>query len=84
MPDPGGNELYPDSLSWQGAECQWDTAECIKAPLTAEWPPRFMPLSMEVNQNATTFTYSDIQNFDRSKIHIQNQNTAWGVQVEQG
>ena len=84
MPDPGGNELYPVSLSWQGAECPWDTAECIKAPLTAEWPPRFMPLSMEVNQNATTFTYSDIQNFDRSKIHIQNQNTAWGVQVEQG
>ena len=43
-----------------------------------------MPLSMELNPNATTFTYSDVQNFDRSKIHIQNQNTAWGVQVEQG
>lgn len=84
MPDPGGNELYPVSLSWGGAECPWDTSECIKAPLTAEWPPRFMPLSMEVNRNATTFTYSDVQNFDRSKIHIQNQNTAWGVQVEQG
>ena len=84
MPDPTGNELYPVSLSWGGAECPWDTSECIQAPLTAEWPPRFMPLSMEVNPNATTFTYSDIQNFDRSKIHIQNQNTAWGVQVEQG
>ena len=84
MPDPGGNELYPVMLSWQGAECPWDPAECIKAPLTADWPPRFMPLSMEVNQNATTFTYADVQNFDRSKIHIQNQNTAWGVQVEQG
>ena len=84
MPDPGDNELYPVMLSWQGAECPWDTSECIKAPLTAEWPPRFMPLSMEVNRNATTFTYADVQNFDRSKIHIQNQNTAWGVQVEQG
>lgn len=84
MPDPTGNELYPVSLSWGGAECPWDTSECIRAPLTAEWPPKFMPLSMEVNPNATTFTYSDVQNFDRSKIHIQNQNTAWGVQVEQG
>ena len=84
MPDPGGNEMYPVMLSWLGAECPWDPAECIKAPLTADWPPRFMPLSMEVNQNATTFTYADVQNFDRSKIHIQNQNTAWGVQVEQG
>ncbi|MBT5183745.1 MAG: right-handed parallel beta-helix repeat-containing protein [Euryarchaeota archaeon] len=84
MPDPGAGIMYPVSLSWMGAECPWDLTECIKAPLTADWPPRFMPLSMEVNQNATTFTYSDIQNFDRSKIHIQNQNTAWGVQVEQG
>ena len=84
MPDPGAGEMYPVSLSWLGAECPWDTSECIQAPLTADWPPRFMPLSMEVNPNATTFTYSDIQNFDRSKIHIQNQNTAWGVQVEQG
>lgn len=84
MPDPTGNEMYPVSLSWGGAECPWDISECLQAPLTAEWPPRFMPLSMEVNPNATTFTYSDVQNFDRSKIHIQNQNTAWGVQVEQG
>lgn len=84
MPDPGAGELYPVSLSWGGAECPWDTSECIQAPLTAEWPPKFMPLSMEVNPNATTFTYSDVQNLDRSKIHIQNQNTAWGVQVEQG
>ncbi len=84
MPDPGGNELYPVSLSWHGAECPWDQDECLKTPLTADWPPRFMPLAMEVNINATVFTYADVQNFDRSKIHIQNQNTAWGVQVQQG
>ena len=84
MPDPGAGEMYPVQLSWGGAECPYDTDECIAAPPTSEWPPKFMPLSMEVNQNATTFTYADVQNFDRSKIHIQNQNTAWGVQVEQG
>ena len=84
MPDPGAGQTHPVMLSWLGAECPWDTSECIQAPLTADWPPRFMPLSMDLTPNATTFTYSDIQNFDRSKIHIQNQNTAWGVQVEQG
>ena len=84
MPDPGGNEMYPVMLTWDDKECPWDTTVCLRSPLTAEWPPRFMPLSMELNPNATTFTYSDIQNFDRSKIHIQNQNTAWGVQVQQG
>ncbi len=84
IPDPGVNQTHPVMLSWLGAECPWDTSECIQAPLTTDWPPKFMPLSMELNPNATTFTYSDVQNFDRSKIHIQNQNTAWGVQVEQG
>ena len=84
MPDPGGNELYPVQLAWNGAECPYLTEECLQVPSTAVWPPKFMPLSMEVNPNATTFTFADIQNFDRSKIHIQNQNTAWGVQVEQG
>ncbi|HIF46696.1 MAG TPA: right-handed parallel beta-helix repeat-containing protein [Candidatus Poseidoniales archaeon] len=86
MPDPGAGELYPVSLSWGGAECDppLNLDECLQTPPTAIWPPAFMPLAMEVNPNATTFTFSDIQNFDRSKIHIQNQNTPWGAQVEQG
>ena len=84
MPDPGNGELYPVSLSWDGQECPWNPNECLQTPPTAIWPPAFMPLAMEVNTNATTFTYSDIQNFDRSKIHIQNQDTASGVQVQQG
>ena len=84
MPDPGANQTHPVMLSWLGSECPGVTSECLQTPLTAVWPPAFMPLAMEVNPNATTFTYADVQNFDRSKIHIQNQNTAWGVQVEQG
>ena len=84
MPDPGTYAQYPVMLSWEGAECPWDTSECLQEPLTTAMPPRFMPLSMELNPNATTFTYSDVQNFDRSKIHIKNQNTPYGVQVEQG
>jgi len=83
VPDPGNNTLYPVQLSWQGAECDTDISECLAVPLTADWPPRGMPLSMELKANATTFTFADVQNFDRSKVHVQNQNTAWGVQVEQ-
>ena len=84
MPDPGAGEQYPVQLAWLGAECPWANDECLQTPTTADMPPRFMPLSMELNVNATTFTFADVLNFDRSKIHIQNQNTAWGVQVEQG
>ena len=84
MPDPGPGVQYPVQLAWLGAECPWASDECLQTPTTADMPPKFMPLSMELNVNATTFTFADILNFDRSKIHIQNQNTAWGVQVEQG
>ena len=84
MPDPGAFAQYPVMLTWDDRECPWDLDVCLQAPLTTEWPPRMMPLSMELNENATTFTYADVQNFDRSKIHVQNQNTPWGVQVEQG
>ena len=83
MPDPGAFAQYPVMLTWDDRECPWDLDVCLQAPLTTEWPPRMMPLSMELNENATTFTYADVQNFDRSKIHVQNQNTPW-VQVEQG
>ena len=58
IPDPGAGEMYPVSLSWGGAECPFVTDECLQTPTTAEWPPHFMPLAMEVNQNATTFTYA--------------------------
>ena len=83
VPDPGGNVTYPVQLAWLGAECDVDIEECLTVPMTADWPPRDMPLSMELKENATTFTFADVTNFDRSKIYIQNQNTAWGVQVEQ-
>ena len=84
VPDPGANAQYPIMLSWHGAECPYDQSECIQPPLTADWPPKFMPLSMDLKANATTFTFANLSNFDRSKIHVQNQNTPWGVQVEQG
>ena len=71
-------------LSWSGAECPYVQAECLQVPLTAEWKPAGMPLAMDVIDNATTFTFADVTNFDLSKVHIQNQNSAWGVQVQQG
>jgi hypothetical protein len=43
-----------------------------------------MPLAIELVDNATVFSYADLQNFDSSMIHVQNQNTAWGSQVREG
>lgn len=84
IPNPGGAELYPVQLSWSGAECPAVVNECLILPPVFEKKPKGMPLSMNLLNNATTFTFADLTNFDLGKVHIQNQNSAWGVQVQKG
>ena len=84
MPDPGAGELYPVNLQWLGAECPYVLDECLQVPSTAALPPAFMPMALEVIDNSTVFSFADIQNFDASKVHVQNQNSAWGSQVREG
>ena len=84
IPDAGGDELYPVQLRWLGPECPYILDECILVPSTAIMPPAFMPMALEVIDNSTVFSYADLQNFDSSKIHVQNQNSAWGSQVREG
>jgi len=75
---------YPVMLAWEGAECPYVTDECLQLPVSAELPPRDMPLAIELVTNSTVFSYADLQNFDTSKIFVQNQNSEWGTQVRQG
>jgi hypothetical protein len=84
IPDPGANELYPVHLRWLGPECPYILEECLLVPSTAVMPPAFMPMALEVVENSTVFSYADLQNFDSTKIHVQNQNSAWGSQVREG
>ena len=84
IPSPGNNELYPVNIRWLGAECPFVQDECLKLPGTVSMPPANMPLALELVENATVFSYADLQNFDSTMIHVQNQNTAWGSQVREG
>ncbi len=84
IPDAGGDYTFPVMLSWLSAECPYVLDECLLLPDTAAVPPRDMPLAIELVNNSTVFSFADLQNFDASKIHVQNQNTAWGSQVRQG
>ena len=84
IPSPGNGELYPVNIRWLGAECPYVQNECLKLPGTVVLPPALMPLALELVENATVFSYADLQNFDSSMIHVQNQNTAWGSQVREG
>ena len=71
-------------LTWLGAECPQTTSECVQLWQSSEWPPLGMPLAMDVNHNATTFTYADLQGFTPSDASVKNQNTAWGSQIQKG
>ena len=84
IPSPGNGELYPVNIRWLGAECPYVQDECLKLPDTVALPPAQMPLALELVENATVFSFADLQNFDSSMIHVQNQNTAWGSQVREG
>ena len=84
IPSPGNGELYPVNIRWLGAECPFVQDECLQLPGTVALPPQQMPLALELVENATVFSFADLQNFDSSMIHVQNQNTAWGSQVREG
>lgn len=76
---------YPVMLQWLGSECPSQSQNaCLKLPTSADRPPEGMPLAIELVNNSTVFSFADLQNFDTTKIFVQNQNTEWGSQVRQG
>ena len=84
IPSPGNGELYPVNLQWLSNECPYVQNACISVPPTSLMPPRGMPMALELVQNATVFSFADLANFDTSMIHVQNQNSAWGSQIQEG
>ena len=84
IPDAGGNEIYPIQLRWLNSECPAVQNECLQVPDTSQMPPAGMPMSLQLVNNSTVLSYAGLQNFDTSKIHVQNQNSAWGTQVREG
>jgi len=84
MPSPGFGAQYPVMVQWLGAECPYVQNECLNVPLTANMPPKYMPLALELLNNASVFAFADVQNFDETMIHVQNQNTEWGTQIQKG
>ena len=84
IPDAAGGYSFPVMLRWLSTECPYVQSACLLLADTAAVPPRDMPLAIELVNNSTVFSFADLQNFDETKIHVQNQNSAWGSQVRQG
>ena len=84
IPDASGGYSFPVMLRWLSTECPFVQSACLLLADTAAVPPRDMPLAIELVNNSTVFSFANLQNFDESKVHVQNQNSAWGSQVRQG
>jgi len=84
IPAPGGNEIYPINMQWLGSECPDNPSECLQLPNTVNMPPAEMPMALELVNNSTVLSFAGLQNFNTSKIHVKNQQSAWGNQVREG
>ena len=88
IPSPPPGE-YPVQLAWSSQEAwpanQFQTSivptfvkEC---PNCDDFTPRGFPLAVNMDNNSTTFTFANLSNLDRTKIHIETQPTPYAVQV---
>lgn len=71
-------------LKWASQTCEENVNACLKVPPSKEWPPRDMPIAMAMKDNATTFTFADLNNFEIGDVYMRNQGSEWGVQIEEG
>ena len=78
------NPMHTVWLKWASQTCEENINACLKVPLSGEWPPQGMPIAMDMKDNATTFTFANLNNFEIGDVYMRNQGSEWGVQVEEG
>ncbi|MEE2747532.1 MAG: Ig-like domain-containing protein [Candidatus Thermoplasmatota archaeon] len=83
MPSQAANTSDPVKLSWPDVEAaewtNWETQVLI--PTSSVWPPQHFPLAMEMTNNSTVFTYSNLTGLDTSNIYIDTSPIKWAVQI---
>ncbi|MCH2636775.1 MAG: Ig-like domain-containing protein [Candidatus Thalassarchaeum sp.] len=83
IPNQQVNTTNPVTLSWPDVEAaewtNWDGQVLI--PPCSVWPPQNFPLAMEMTNNSTVFTYSNLTGLDTSNIYIDTSPIKWAVQI---
>ena len=83
IPSQASNTTDPVTLSWPDAEAyewnNWDGQ--VLVPTCSVWPPQDFPLALELTNNSTVFTYSNLTGLDTSKIYIDTSPIKWAVQI---
>ena len=83
IPNTAANTQIPVTLSWDDVEAaDWTNwATQVLLPTSSVWPPQNFPLAMELTNNSTVFTYSNLTGLDTSNIYIDTSPVKWAVQV---
>lgn len=89
IPSPPPGE-YPVVLSWADQEAwyqnQWQNGivphEVRACPSCDDYTPYNFPLALNMDNNSTVFTFSNLSNLDLSKVKINTQPTHYAVQVQ--
>ena len=89
IPSPPPDE-YPVLLSWSDQEAWvhngWQNGVVpheVKACATCDdYTPYNFPLAINMDNNSTIFTFSNLSNLDLSKVKIETQPTRYAVQVQ--
>ena len=83
IPNAASNTTNPVTLSWPDAEAyEWNNwLGQVLVPTSSVWPPQNFPLSMELTNNSTVFTYSNLTGVDTSNIYIDTSPIKWAVQI---
>ncbi len=83
IPNPASNQFDPATLSWPDAQASpgnnWQGQILLSA--SSAWPPQNFPLAMELTNNSTVFTYSNLTGLDTSNIYIDTSPIKWAVQI---
>ena len=89
IPSPPDGE-NPVVLSWDDQEAWvnngWQNGiiphQVKSCPTCVDYTPHNFPLAINMDNNSTVFTFSNLTNLDLSKINIETQPTKYAVQVQ--
>ncbi len=89
LPSPPPGE-YPVLLSWPDQEAwpanNWQNGviphEVKECNTCSDFTPYNFPLALNMDNNSTIFTFSNVSNLDLSKVQISTQPTRYAVQVQ--
>jgi len=89
IPSPPPGE-YPVILSWSDQEAWYQNGwqngvvphEVRACPSCDDYTPFNFPLALNMDNNSTVFTFSNLSNLDLSKVNILTQPTHYAVQVQ--